>query len=201
MRQISRERNSTGGTTESRRPRAGDAQVADAGAGSEPLWMSGAVQMRSRFFFGLFALDAFEDLFAVYGDLARGVHAEPHLIAFHSQYRHGDVVADDHRFPHAPGQDQHSQLLLGPARLSVALAFAAERVVISDSAFPPRPTTSPSALLVRYPISLLASWLTDLFLSFLSIPPARRSPRGNRRSGLMVAEKLANVINLWSYQI
>src|SRR5688572_22832923 len=74
-----------------------------------------SVQRWSRFFFDLLALDALVDLFAVDGDFARGIDAEPHLIAFHPQDGHGDVVADDDRFPHAPGQDQHSQLLLGPA--------------------------------------------------------------------------------------
>src|SRR5688572_23606794 len=95
--------------------------------------------MWTRFFFDLFGFDAFEDLFAVYGDLARGVNAEPHLIALHSQNGHGDIVADDDRFPHAPGQDQHSQLLLGPARRSVALAIPRSMFLFGSTSSPHSP--------------------------------------------------------------
>src|SRR5690606_20722393 len=72
-----------------------------------------AVDVRTRLLVHLLALDALEDLLAMHRNLARRIHAQAHLIAFHTEYSNGDIFADDDRFPHAPGQDQHSQLLLG----------------------------------------------------------------------------------------
>src|SRR5690606_30267513 len=62
-----------------------------------------------RLLVSLLAFDPFVDFFAVHSDFSRGVHAQAHLISLHAQDGHGDVVADDHRLPHSPGQDQHSQ--------------------------------------------------------------------------------------------
>src|SRR5687768_553121 len=132
-----------------------------------------AVQRWSRFFFDLLALDALEDLFAVDGDFARGVDAEPHLIALHPQDGHGDVVADDDRFPHAPGQDQHSQLLLGPAspvRCSAKRSYCC-RIRRSPLARK-RPLRAPARS-----NRLHTSRLTGLLLSFWPVPPASPAPR------------------------
>src|SRR5688572_31315673 len=131
-----------------------------------------AVQRWSRFFFDLLALDALEDLFAVDGDFARGIDAEPHLIALHPQDGHGHVVADDDRFPHAPGQDQHSQLLLGPAS---PVRCSAKRSYCCRIRQSPLDRSFPSALARSNPLQ--TSRLTDLFLSFWSVPPASPAPR------------------------
>jgi hypothetical protein len=63
----------------------------------------------SHLFFCLFALDALEDLLAMYGDFAWGIDSETDLIAFDTEHRDGDIVTDDHSLPNPPGQDQHSQ--------------------------------------------------------------------------------------------
>src|SRR5690606_5704566 len=78
--------------------------------GAEEKLPSGAHRLRlARFLVRLLALDPFVDFFAVHGNLARSIHAKAHLISLHAQDGHGDIVADDYRLPHSPGQDQHSQ--------------------------------------------------------------------------------------------
>ena len=55
----------------------------------------------------LFALDSLEDLFAVHRYFSGSVDTKADLIAFNSEDRHGDIIADDDRFPNPSGQDQH----------------------------------------------------------------------------------------------
>jgi hypothetical protein len=63
----------------------------------------------------LFALNPLKDFFPVDSDLARRVYAQPYLIAFDTEHCDSDIVANDHRLPNPPGQDQHSQT---PSRTS-----------------------------------------------------------------------------------
>jgi hypothetical protein len=68
-------------------------------------------------FLSLFALDPLVDLFAVHRYFSGSVDTKADLIAFNTEDRHGDIVADDYRFPNPSGQDQHYKLLLTPPTL------------------------------------------------------------------------------------
>jgi hypothetical protein len=78
--------------------------------------VSSAVRVRAlRLILRLFALDSLEDFFAVYRNFSGSVHTKAYLIAFHTKDSHGDIIANDYRFPNPTGQDQHSQTPSGPA--------------------------------------------------------------------------------------
>jgi hypothetical protein len=87
--------------------------------GSDPNFssaMGSGGDLRDRdFVVGSLALDSLEDLLPVDRNFARRVDSEAYLIAFDTEHGDSDVVANDHRFPNPPGQDQHSQT---PSRTS-----------------------------------------------------------------------------------
>src|SRR6185503_9481161 len=101
------------------------------------------------------------------------------------------MVADDHRFPHPPGQDQHSQLLLGLPAVPL-LHHPVQLLLFGLGVSPLKFRTTPTAL-TRGARSR-TPWLGRPSC-YRCWPPPRlaTSMRGNSRAGPMVIENIGGV--------